>query len=156
MWSLPALGFLGTASEMAHAVSGLGETVAGTNSYTDLRGFLVQDVIPPLANAFGVTLLALACAVVCHLALTLAHTYEQRFLLEADSVTLETLAARSPAIAHSGGIASPAGSIDALAKQLEQLNEFLSRAGLDQLARLLQEIQEGLGQDLTVSRSRSR
>ena len=160
VWALPALGFLGTASAMSRAVTGLGGTVARTNSYTDLRSFLVQDVIPPLASAFGVTLIALASAVVCHLLVTVAHTYEQRLLLDADSVTLAALAACSPATDTGSGVAPGARNIKALTaqieqlnKSLEQLNQSLSESGLDRLALLLQDIREGLGRDLIVKRS---
>lgn len=159
VWALPALGFLGTASAMARAVTGLGGTVARTNSYTELRSFLVQDVIPPLASAFSVTLIALACAVVCHLLVTVTHTYEQRMLLDADSVTLAALAACSPAMGTGSGapgarnIKALTAQIEQLNQSLEKLNQSLSESGLDRLARLLEDIQEGLGRDLIVRRS---
>jgi hypothetical protein len=152
-WTLPALGFLGTASAMAHAVSGLGATVARTSNYTGLRGFLVQDVIPPLASAFGITLIALASAVVCHLLVTWAHTREQRLLLDADAVTLRALAVHGPAIGTHGHGGLADDSARALTVQIAELNQFLAKSGLDQIERHLQGIRDGLGRDLIIRRS---
>ncbi|MEO3804199.1 hypothetical protein [Nonomuraea sp. B1E8] len=92
VWALPALGFLGTASEMSRAVGGLGNSVGATTGYADLRNTLVSEVIPPLADAFGVTLFALGAGVLCHLLLTWTNSREQRILLEVEEATTEMLA----------------------------------------------------------------
>lgn len=88
VWALPALGFLGTATEMASAVHSLGASVGSSNSYPELRNALTGNVIPPLGNAFGVTLFALGASVVCHLLLTWTSSREQRMLLEVEEYTL--------------------------------------------------------------------
>jgi hypothetical protein len=95
VWALPALGFLGTAAEMSRAIGGLGTSVAETAAYVELRNALVSRVIPPLADAFGATLLALGAAVVCHLLLTWIVSREQRTLLGIEEVILAVLA-RTP------------------------------------------------------------
>ncbi|TNC20300.1 hypothetical protein [Amycolatopsis alkalitolerans] len=116
VWSLPALGFLGTATEMSSAVGGLGTAVASTNGYADLRDVLVRDVIPPLGDAFGVTLFALASSVVCHVLLSLVHAREQRMLLDSDTIELR-------GFAQNGYPAGGQSTMDI--PELQRLNENL-------------------------------
>ncbi|MGI5468875.1 hypothetical protein [Streptomyces sp. CA-132043] len=91
VWALPALGFIGTAAEMARSIGGLGGAVARTTSYAELSHTLVRDVIPPLAGAFSITLFALGSSVVCHLLVSVVHTHEERLLLAVDERALEQL-----------------------------------------------------------------
>lgn len=118
VWALPALGFLGTATEMASAVGGLGSAVASTNGYAELRDVLVRDVIPPLGDAFGVTLFALTGSVLCHVLLSLVHAREQRLLLEADTEALRRFARQRHAPTATQG-----STVDNL--ELRKLNENL-------------------------------
>ncbi|MFG3256324.1 hypothetical protein [Streptomyces sp. NPDC048172] len=120
VWALPALGFTGTAAEMAHAVDGLSTSVGGTGGYAELRDALVKDVIPPLADAFGVTLFALSASVVCHVLLTWTHAREERVLLETEEATLELLTAST-----GGGAGTAAASM--LNGELSGLQQELSR-----------------------------
>ncbi len=170
VWSLPALGFLGTATEMSHAVGGLGAAVAGTASYNDLRNFLVQRVIPPLADAFDITLFALGSTVVCYLLLSLVHTREQRTLLEADAASLELLATIAP---PSPARISLNGDMDALAREVASFNQAVTESnrllktvsaggGLGQIAQILlamdgrlERILMELGQDFVIRRQPS-
>ncbi|MER7398756.1 hypothetical protein ABT381_24980 [Streptomyces sp. NPDC000151] len=91
VWALPALGFIGTAAEMARSIGGLGGAVARTSSYAELSHTLVRDVIPPLAGAFSITLFALGSSVVCHLLVSVVHTHEERLLLATDERALAEL-----------------------------------------------------------------
>jgi hypothetical protein len=158
VWSLPALGFLGTAAEMSRAVSGLGNTVGGTTGYAELRTALVGNVIPPLGDAFGITLFALGASVICHLLLTWTNSREQQALLEVEDVALEVLAKIGPA----AGTAPPAagytlnGQFKDLTNELSLARSVMSQSvnqisnlGLGQLAELaplLQSVNQQLSQ----------
>jgi hypothetical protein len=172
VWSLPALGFLGTAAEMSRAIGALGGSVGATTSYANLRDALVSNVIPPLADAFGVTLFALAAGVVCHLLLTWANARDQRLLLDTEEVTMQLFAklpVGTPA-AHSLN-----GEVSELIEQLGMTRSAMKEsarqvASLDlrqlahlqhvaQLAPLLQAVNERLDQiraelrrDLVITR----
>ncbi|MFC6935391.1 hypothetical protein ACFQHO_37200 [Actinomadura yumaensis] len=122
VWAMPALGFLGTAAEMAKAVDGLGESVRGAQGYAALRDALVRDVVPPLADAFGVTLFALAASVICHLLLTWTGSREQSVLLAVEETTLTAIAAAGLTRSTEGaGLDGEAAR--ALGHQITQLTE---------------------------------
>ncbi|WP_437019850.1 hypothetical protein [Streptomyces sp. enrichment culture] len=144
VWALPALGFIGTAAEMARAIGGLSGTVKETGSYQDLANRLVPDVIHPLAGAFGITLFALGSSVVCHLLATAVHTREERLALDLDQLVLERLAERTRVAANTGPLESDqaaagralqaamtgvAKSLTALNDQMERLTREAVRAG---------------------------
>ncbi|GAA0998292.1 MotA/TolQ/ExbB proton channel family protein [Acrocarpospora macrocephala] len=154
VWALPALGFLGTAAEMSRAVGGLGNSVGATTGYANLRNTLVSEVIPPLADAFGVTLFALGAGVLCHLLLTWTDSRDQRILLDVEEATLEILDRVSPVIP-----ATLNGQIDILVSELSRTRStMMESAGqvaaldlgqlshLQQLAPLLQSVVQRLDQ----------
>jgi hypothetical protein len=127
VWALPALGFLGTAAEMSSSIGGVGTAVAHTSSYGDLRDFLAQNVIPPLANAFGITLLALACSVVCHVLLSIARAREQRLAVAADDWALSQLAVRVPP-APAGQVINLNGDLDRLSREVVAWRAVVAKA----------------------------
>lgn len=172
VWSLPTLGFLGTASEMGRAVSGLGNAVARTDDYQSLRNLLVNRVVPPLADAFDITLFALSASVLCYFLVAVTHAREESTLLDADSASLEVLALTATS-APDGAVISPPqvhGDIDALVTQVGQANRALAASneligrvattgGLVQIADLLRsidrrlgEIGDDMGHDLVIRR----
>ncbi|UVS78556.1 MotA/TolQ/ExbB proton channel family protein [Actinokineospora sp. UTMC 2448] len=161
VWALPALGFLGTAAEMSRAVGGLGTSVGQTTSYADLRNALVGNVIPPLADAFGVTLFALGASVLCHLVLTWVSAREQRILLDVEEATLELLATggQRPAPASA---ATLNGELTMLSRELSMTRTAMTTSAsqvaqldlrgladlqqLGQLPALLRSVDQRLGQ----------
>jgi hypothetical protein len=178
VWALPALGFLGTAAEMSRAVGGLGSSVGATSEYTELRNALVSQVIPPLADAFGVTLFALGAGVVCHLLLTWINSADQRILLNVEEVTLELFADLPPTPSPAAAPTTLNGEIGELINQLGMarsamkesasqvatldLSELSHLQQLSTLAPLLQSVDQRLGQihtelarDLVITRSGS-
>lgn len=129
VWALPALGFLGTAAEMSRAIGGLGTSVGATTGYGELRSALVSDVIPPLADAFGVTLFALGAAVICHLLLTWTNAADQRILLDVEEITME-LVARIPAAKPEPASGSLNGELGLLTRELSQTRASISDSAL--------------------------
>ncbi|POX38339.1 hypothetical protein C3486_23580 [Streptomyces sp. Ru73] len=133
VWALPALGFIGTAAEMARSIGGLGGAVARTSSYAELSHTLVRDVIPPLAGAFSITLFALGSSVVCHLLTSVVHTHEERLLLKIDERVLGQLgqggrtAARPDWSAESRAAEEMGRAMRTAATAMEQLNTELGR-----------------------------
>jgi hypothetical protein len=163
VWALPALGFLGTAAEMSSSIGGVGSAVARTSSYSDLRDFLAQNVIPPLANAFGITLFALACSVICHILVSITHAREERFAIEVDDWALDQLAEKAPAD-PAGQVISINGDIDRLAREVAAWRGAVatSSSGAEQtrselmtvlveMSEQLGEICDGLDRELIVS-----
>ncbi|MGK5529783.1 hypothetical protein [Streptomyces sp. URMC 129] len=174
VWALPALGFLGTASEMARAVDGLGSSVAATSDYTQLRDGLASGVIPALAHAFTVTLFALAASVACHTLLTWANSREQRVLLEVEDVTLDIITGVGAGVRGDGGATAPgaataelAGHLAGLAREVGEARRVmadsatkLSALDLAHLGPLLQSVDRRLelihgemARDLVISRT---
>ncbi|TQM66496.1 hypothetical protein FHX41_0070 [Actinomadura hallensis] len=153
VWALPALGFLGTAAEMARAVDGLGVGVGSSGGYNALRDALVKDVIPPLGDAFGVTLFALGASVLCHLVLTWTGSREQRIMLEVEEVVLEVLE-RAPAVR--GRVVGPGelnGEMRMLASVLDQTRavvadstDRLTAVNVGEVGLLLHSVDRRLGQ----------
>lgn len=160
VWALPALGFLGTAAEMSESIGGMGDAVTRTSSYGDLRDFLAQSVIPPLANAFGITLFALACSVVCHILVSITRAREERFALDVDDWALDELAERVPPD-PAGQVISINGDVDRLSREVAGWREAVThsarggvRDGVELLAEMnerLAEIRDGLDRELIVS-----
>ncbi len=132
VWALPALGFIGTAAEMAHAIGGLSGAVRETGSYADLAGALVPNVIEPLAGAFGITLFALGSSVVGHVLVTLVHTREERLALDMDRMVLERFGGRREAETGTVRDAAEAAreletAMTGAARSLTSLNKELGR-----------------------------
>lgn len=164
VWALPALGFLGTAAEMSVAVRGLSSSVGGSGGYQGLRDALVNSVIPPLGDAFGVTLFALGASVVGHLLLTWTNSREQRILLELEDVMLTATARLGPA--EPAGPATLDADVVGLTNELRLVRETLARSAsetarfdlgqvgrqLGSVEQLLARIGDELSRDYVLSR----
>lgn len=127
VWSLPVLGFIGTAWGMAHAISGFSEalTVSGGNGQPQielLTDRLAQLVIPGLANAFSITMLALGASVIAHFWVTTVQSWDQEVLDELDRVSIDKLAEATPATPQ-GGL--PGHLVAALVERIGALTEEL-------------------------------
>lgn len=151
VWALPALGFLGTAAEMSVAVRGLSASVGGSGGYQGLRDALVNSVIPPLGDAFGVTLFALGASVVGHLLLTWTNSREQRILLEIEDVMLTATDRLVPAPEQATAPATLDADVVRLSEELKLARDAVERsanqaAGLDlaQVGRLLGSVDQRL------------
>lgn len=127
VWALPALGFLGTAAEMSRAIGGLGDSVMATEEYKALRDSLISEVIPPLGDAFGITLFALGAAVVCHLLLTWTNAWDQRVLLDIEDAVVELLDELPPVRAGGVGIV---GDLGGLTRELASTREAMLESAL--------------------------
>jgi hypothetical protein len=127
IWALPALGFMGTAFEMANAVGGLGDALGTTKGYDDLRQLLVNDVIPHLAGAFDITLFALGSSVVCFFLLSLVVAHDEDVLNEADSASLQMLAQIEDDTSSAIGIYPLINELQYLTSQVKQLNTSISQ-----------------------------
>lgn len=127
IWALPAFGFMGTAFEMSSAVGGLGEALGQTQGYNDLRNLLVENVVPHLAGAFDITLFALGSSVVCFILLSLVVAREETVLTESDAVSLLALAKIKDDAPFGPGVTTLVAELQALTKQVEQVNGSLGR-----------------------------
>jgi hypothetical protein len=78
---------------MAHSIAGFSQGLADTNDPHVLAQRLGQLVIPGLASAFAVTMLALAATVVAHVCVTAAHLFDQEVLCDLDDQCAARLAA---------------------------------------------------------------
>jgi biopolymer transport protein ExbB/TolQ len=103
VWTLPVLGFIGTAWGMAHAIAGFSESLqvaAGSGREVQielLTNRLGQLVIPGLASAFTITMLALGTSIIAHFWTTTLQSWDQDVLLDLDKTCAERLAELSPA-----------------------------------------------------------
>jgi biopolymer transport protein ExbB/TolQ len=125
VWTLPVLGFIGTAWGMAQAIGGFSEgmTAARVNGGLDvalLTDRLAQVVIPGLAHAFSITMLALGASVIAHFWVTTLQAWDQEALDGLDRLSIESLADASPAHAGEG---IPGELLPLLADRLSALTE---------------------------------
>jgi len=112
VWSMPVLGFIGTAWGMARAIGGFSDALkqatptVGQPQVQDAIGLLTtrlaQTVIPGLSGAFSVTVVALAASVVAHFWVTALHAWDERALEELDRASIEKLADAVPTHATGG------------------------------------------------------
>lgn len=119
IWVLPVLGFIGTASAMAHSIAGFGKGLSETNDVKVLADRLSQLVIPGLSSAFTVTMLALAATIVAHVCVTAVFLRDQDVLHELDVEC---------------------------AKRLSQLPHTSSLRGLAELSEVTQRLADTVGQ----------
>jgi len=122
VWTLPVLGFIGTAWGMSHAIRGFSEALnaaagqqAAIQLLTDRLG---QLVIPGLANAFAITMAALGASIVAHFWTTSLQTWDQEVLVELDQACVEKLAEVSPA---NGALGVPRDLLTLLNERLAEL-----------------------------------
>ncbi|MFI6393293.1 hypothetical protein ACIBHY_40225 [Nonomuraea sp. NPDC050547] len=96
IWALPVFGFIGTALTMAEMVSSFSSALDSQGDPSVLITALKQHVLPELASAFGVTLIALFLSVLAFGAMALVERAERAGVVAADEVFL-TYVARLPA-----------------------------------------------------------
>jgi biopolymer transport protein ExbB/TolQ len=91
-WVLPVLGFMGTALGMAAAIGGfreaLGKTRGDLNALVDVLG---DKVVPGLADAFHVTILALGASLVVYLCTSALKDWDQDALNKLDRLCIVML-----------------------------------------------------------------
>lgn len=92
IWALPVFGFIGTALTMATMVTAFGDALDARGDTGALMTALKQHVLPELASAFGVTLIALFLSVLAFGAMALAERAERACVAAADEVFLGYLA----------------------------------------------------------------
>lgn len=125
-WTLPVVGFIGTAAGMADAINGF--KAALDKGGADLPGFtsaLSQTVIPGLANAFSVTMLALGTSVAAHFWLVSLETWDQEVLNELDEICAEKLRARGPRSNDRMGLHEVLMSFKTMMERLTELVDTL-------------------------------
>lgn len=161
IWSLPGLGFIGTASELAKSVGGLGPALARSTVPTEMRDVLIKDVIPYLGSAFDITLFALASSIGCFLLLSLVYAAEERLINEADAVSVRLMGRLLPARREASplppGLMTALGALTAACEQLHR-DLVLFGDGWSKLADIdgtLNEIRENLSQEIVVTRRAS-
>ncbi|MFB4266239.1 hypothetical protein [Nonomuraea sp. GTA35] len=137
IWALPVFGFIGTALTMAAMVGSFGNALDGRGDPSVLIAALKQYVLPELASAFGVTMIALFLSVLAFGAMALVERAERANVGAADEVFLIYLA-RLP-----GKEAAP--GLQGLTRELAQVQG---------LTRELSHMQ-GLTQELAHSRGRT-
>ncbi|MFI9560928.1 hypothetical protein [Nonomuraea endophytica] len=127
IWALPVFGFIGTALTMAEMVSSFSSALDSQGDPSVLITALKQHVLPELASAFGVTLIALFLSVLAFGAMALVERAERAGVVAADEVFL-TYVARLP-----GKQAAPAmqGLTQELAQSRGRTEELVK--GLDAL-----------------------
>ncbi|HEX4813719.1 MAG TPA: hypothetical protein VFV66_13310 [Nonomuraea sp.] len=96
IWALPVFGFIGTALTMAAMVSSFSNALDSQGDPGVLITALKQHVLPELASAFAVTMIALFLSVVAFGVMALVERSERASVVAADEVFL-TLIARLPA-----------------------------------------------------------
>ncbi|MFI7638683.1 hypothetical protein [Nonomuraea sp. NPDC049400] len=96
IWALPVFGFIGTALTMGAMVSSFSDALDSKGDPGVLIAALKQHVLPELASAFGVTLIALFLSVLAFGAMAFVERAERAGVVAADEVFL-TYIARLPA-----------------------------------------------------------
>ena len=132
VWILPVLGFIGTAWGMSHAIGGFSDALADTSETKVLLQRLGQLVIPSLAHAFAVTILALTVSIIGHFCVTIVQSWEEDVLNDLDRASVRwigTLPSRS------------AGQLDQLVMQLLNQTERLNQ-NVESLAVTAQSLSE--------------
>lgn len=132
VWILPVLGFIGTAWGMSHAIGGFSDALKETTDANILTDRLGQLVIPSLAHAFAVTILALTTSIIAHFCVTTVQSWEGDVLNDLDRICVRWI----------GSIPSRSkGQIDNLILQLIQ-----QAAQINQNLESQNEIANSLGQ----------
>ncbi|MEW9547160.1 hypothetical protein [Nonomuraea sp. NPDC050783] len=127
IWALPVFGFIGTALTMAGMVTSFSGALDRQGDPGVLISALKQHVLPELASAFGVTLIALFLSVLAFGTMAVVERAERAAVAAADEVFLAHLA-RLP-----GKEAAPAlaGLAEELARSRGRTEELVK--GLDAL-----------------------
>ncbi|MBF8186890.1 hypothetical protein ITP53_14300 [Nonomuraea sp. K274] len=133
IWALPVFGFIGTALTMAAMVSSFSGALDSQGDPSVLITALKQHVLPELASAFGVTLIALFLSVLAFGSMALVERAERAGVVAADEVFLIYIArlpAKQAAPAMSGltqELAQSRGRTEELVKGLDALRTAVER-----------------------------
>lgn len=133
IWALPVFGFIGTALTMAAMVSAFSNALDSQGDPGVLINALKQHVLPELASAFGVTLIALFLSVLAFGAMSLVERSERASVVAADEVFLIYIArlpAKQAAPAMHGltqELAQSRGRTEELVKGLDALRTAVER-----------------------------
>jgi hypothetical protein len=90
-WVLPVLGFIGTASGMAEAIGGFKDALGQTREFEVLVATLSQKVIPGLASAFQITIIALGASLVVYSCTSALRAWDQEALNSLDRLCIVML-----------------------------------------------------------------
>ncbi|KAB8197544.1 hypothetical protein FH608_003050 [Nonomuraea phyllanthi] len=133
IWALPVFGFIGTALTMGAMVSSFSNALDSKGDPSVLMAALKQHVLPELASAFGVTLIALFLSVLAFGAMALVERAERTAVVAADEVFLTYIArlpAKQAAPAMNGltqELALSRGRTEELVKNLDALRTAVER-----------------------------
>ncbi|GAA3241492.1 hypothetical protein [Nonomuraea helvata] len=133
IWALPVFGFIGTALTMGAMVSSFGDALDSKGDPGVLIAALKQHVLPELASAFGVTLIALFLSVLAFGAMAFVERAERAGVVAADEVFLSYIArlpAKQAAPAMQGltqELAQSRGRTEELVKGLDALRTAVER-----------------------------
>ncbi|MEV1170272.1 hypothetical protein [Nonomuraea sp. NPDC049784] len=133
IWALPVFGFIGTALTMGAMVSSFSDALDSKGDPGVLIAALKQHVLPELASAFGVTLIALFLSVLSFGAMAFIERAERASVVAADEVFLTYIArlpAKQAAPAMSGltqELALSRGRTEELVKGLDALRTAVER-----------------------------
>ncbi|MFC4115373.1 hypothetical protein [Nonomuraea zeae] len=133
IWALPVFGFIGTALTMGAMVSSFSNALDSKGDPGVLIAALKQHVLPELASAFGVTLIALFLSVLAFGAMALVERAERTGVVAADEVFLVYIArlpAKQAAPAMHGltqELAQSRGRTEELVKGLDALRTAVER-----------------------------
>ena len=145
VWSLPALGFIGTAAAMASSIKGVGATLGGGGNAGNeqIQFFLTSHIIPSLADAFGITLVALSSTIFCFFLLSLMYEREEWLLNHTEELALQLLSK-----IENSTLLNPANPSDQLLAELWSLEQEISK-----LSGQFQQLLDGRGFSATLSAS---
>jgi hypothetical protein len=140
-WALPVVGFVGTALGMAQAIGGFKYALAAAqgdlNSIVDTLG---NRVIPGLAAAFEITIVALVSALVVHVCTSALRDWDQDALTKLDRMCIVMLS-RIPLPEGPEG----AKIVEAIERVREQLAQILATpASLGEAAKTMASASEWL------------
>ncbi|MCK2221064.1 hypothetical protein MF672_045775 [Actinomadura sp. ATCC 31491] len=127
IWALPVFGFIGTALTMAGMVTSFSAALDRQGDPGVLISALKQHVLPELASAFGVTLIALFLSVLAFGTMAAVERAEREAVAAADEVFLARLA-RLP-----GGKDAPAVNASAVSGLAHEL--AMSRGRTEELVK---------------------
>ncbi|MEV4107592.1 hypothetical protein [Nonomuraea sp. NPDC049695] len=133
IWALPVFGFIGTALTMGAMVSSFSDALDSKGDPGVLIAALKQHVLPELASAFGVTLIALFLSVLAFGAMAFIERAERAGVVAADEVFLIYIArlpAKQAAPAMQGltqELAQSRGRTEELVKGLDALRTAVER-----------------------------
>ncbi|MEV0824192.1 hypothetical protein [Nonomuraea rubra] len=124
IWALPVFGFIGTALTMAAMVGSFGDALDGRGDPAVLIAALKQYVLPELASAFGVTMIALFLSVLAFGAMALVERGERANVGAADEVFLVYLArlpGKKEAVPGLAGLTRELAQVQGLTKELSHM-----------------------------------